>query len=170
MFVKGITKMDIKLKEQMRIKQDAIKDKIVINNLKNLRFYRMADEDTANKEIINKAKSILKSINSYDAKPEKVIIKEDNYSNNIKHLKKVVEEIQTAGRWLLPSPVGSGKWYEAEASGIKRGIMELFALYGQDYFTIILKDKRVLLDVFWDEDYNGIYSIHGLYCIFIKQI
>ena len=73
--------MDIKLKEQMRIKQYAIKDKIIINNLKNLRFYKMADEDTANKEIINKARSILKSINSYDAKPEKVIIKEDNYSN-----------------------------------------------------------------------------------------
>ncbi|MDE6617314.1 MAG: hypothetical protein K2K35_12180, partial [Lachnospiraceae bacterium] len=150
--------------------QDAIKDKIIINNLKNLHFYRMADDDTANKEIINNAKNILKSINSYDAKPEKVIIKENKYSTNIKHLKKVIEEIQTAGRWLLPSPVGSGKWYEVEPGGIKRSIMELFELYGQDYFTIILKDKKVLLDVFWDEEYNGTYSMHGLYCIFIKEL
>lgn len=162
--------MDIKLKEQMRIKQYAIKDKIIINNLKNLRFCGMADENIANKEIISNARNALKLINSYDAEPEKVIIKENKYSTNIKHLKKVIEEIQTAGRWLMPSPVASGKWYEVEASGIKRGIMELFGLYGQDYFTIILKDKKVLLDVFWDEEYNGIHSMQGLYCIFIKKL
>ncbi len=174
---KGIIGMDAGLKEQLRIrkeqiriKQDAIKDQIIINNLKNLRFCRMADEDTASQELISHAESILESINSYDAKPEKVIIKENKYSTNIKNLKKVIEEIQVTGRWLMPSPVPSGKWYEVEASSIKRGIMELFRLYGEDYFTIILKDKKVLFDVFWDEWYNGLHSRHGLYCIFIKEL
>ncbi len=81
---KGIIGMDAGLKEQLRIrkeqiriKQDAIKDQIIINNLKNLRFCRMADEDTASQELISHAESILESINSYDAKPEKVIIKEN---------------------------------------------------------------------------------------------
>lgn len=157
-------------KEQMLIKQNAIKDKIVIKNIKynfkNLFFTDFAD----NKEIIEKARAFLKTTNSYAAKPQKIIIKEKDYETNVENLTNEIKEIQKSGRWLIPSPASTGKWYETRPQDIKACITELFKLYGEDYFTIILKDKKTVFDVFWDEECEGIYAPEGVYCIFKKRL
>lgn|GEM_PF-4247939 len=158
--------MQPELKERMVIKQARIKDKAIINNLKSLHFHGFVSE-----EIKKRINTVLSPLSSYDAKPEKVIITEADSEANIKNLENIIKEIQKDGRWLIPSPVYiSNEWYEVEASSIKQGIKELFGLYVKDYFTVVLKEKEILTDVFWDEEYNGIYSPDGVYCIFIKKI
>lgn len=165
-----MVKLTPEQKKQMIIKQNAIRDKIVIQNIKqnftNLHFTGFADDE----ETINKARAFLKTTNSYDAKPQKIIIKEKDYKTNIKNLANEIKEIQKSGRWLIPSPESTGKWYETRPQDIKLCIMELFKLYGEDYFTIILKDKKTVIDVFWDEECEGIYSPEGVYCIFKKRL
>lgn len=158
--------MKPELKEQMIIKQARVKDKAVINNFKSLHFYGFVSE-----EIKKRIYIVLNPLSSYNAKPEKVIITEAGTETNIENLESIIKEIQEDGRWLIPSPVYiSNEWYEVQADSIKQGIKELFGLYGKDYFTVVLKEKEILTDVFWDEEYNGIYSPNGVYCIFIKKI
>ncbi len=153
-------------KEQIVIKQNKIKEKMMINSLNDLHFCSFVDEETK-----NRIKIVLKYVNTYDAKPEKIIFKENEDEINIENLKKVIEKIQKNGKWLIPSPVDiSSKWYEVEVFDISLAIKELFKLYGKDFFTIVLKDKNILIDVFWDEEYEGIHSQLGIYCIFIKKI
>lgn len=154
-----------KRKEIIQIKINEIKEKSTINSLKNLRFKMFVDEQT-----INKIAPVLEVINGYNAKAEKIIFKVNDYETNIENLKKVIEEVQKFGNWFIPSPV-SKKWYEVEVDDIKLGIQELFKLYGEDFFTIILKEENTLIDVFWDEEYEGINNEWlGIYCIYIKTL
>lgn len=153
-------------KEKIQIKINEIKEKEAINSLKNLKFNKFVDE-----EIINKIKPVLKAINCNIEKPEKVMVTADDYETNIENLKEVIEKIQKSGNWFIPSPAHiSKKWYEVEVDDIKLGIQELFKIYGQDFFTIILKEEKTLIDVFWDEEYEGTYNKLGIYCIYIKAI
>lgn len=151
-------------KEKIQIKINKIKEKNEINSLKNLRFIKFADE-----EIINNIRPVLKSINCYEAKPEKIIAKTDNREINLENLKNVIEKNQMSGNWIIPSEL-TEKWYEVKTDDIKAGVQELFELYGEDYFTIVLKETKILIDVFWDESYEGICSKLGIYCIYIKKI
>lgn len=153
-------------KEEIIIRQNKIKEQIMINSLNNLHFCSFVDEKTK-----NRIRVVLQYINAYNANPEKIIFKENEDEINIENLKKVVKKIQNNGKWLIPSPADiSSKWYEVEVFDINLAIRELFKLYGEDFFTIVLKDEMVLIDVFWDEEYKGIHSTLGIYCIFIKNI
>lgn len=120
-----MVKLTPEQKKQMIIKQNAIRDKIVIQNIKqnfkNLYFTGFADDE----ETINKARAFLKTTNSYDVKPQKVIIKQKDYQTNIKNLANEIKEIQKSGRWLIPSPASTGKWYETRPQDIKLCIKEL---------------------------------------------
>ena len=153
-------------REQIIIKQNKRKEQIMINSLNDLHFRSFVDEETK-----NRIRVVLQYVNTYNAKPEKIIFKENEDGINIENLKNIVEKIQNNGKWLIPSPVDiSSKWYEVEVFDINLAIRELYKLYGEDFFTIVLKDEMVLIDVFWDEEYKGIYSPLGIYCIFIKNI
>lgn len=154
----------LKRKELILKKTNELKENIVISRFKHLRFCSIVDEET-----INKINLVLCDINSYDAEPENIIIKENEHKKNINNLKNVIEKIQNSGKWLIPSLVNE-KWYEIEADNINFGIEELFEIYGEDFFTIVSKEKNYLIDVFWDEEYKGMYSPLGIYCIFIKPL
>lgn len=155
-----------KRNEIIQIKKNEMEEKMAINSLKNMQFNKFVDKET-----INKKKAVLEDINCNNAKPEKIIFKVDDRETNIENLKEVIEKIQKSGNWFIPSPVASSeKWYEVEVHNIKLGIQELFRLYGEDFFTIILKEEKILIDVFWDEEYEGIYNRLGIYCIYIKKL